>query len=123
MHHVPLVKPDGTVAQFIFTASSDGRLHAYDITSVGCAPAADGTAAVVEASLQHDTKGSRLTCLSVTGYLTGQAPALGDEDASSSDDDDTSSDDDDSSNADSEDVELLDSDEEDTEEAEWQGLA
>lgn len=69
---LPLAKSKGALAQLVFTSSSDGRLHIYDLSQLPASAPTDGTPLEIQPALAHDTKGSRLTCLSVSGYLPGQ---------------------------------------------------
>lgn len=77
LHHLPVSKPDGTLAQLVTTASSNGTIHIYDLSVLSPSQntGEDQEPQAVEPLLRHDTKGSRLTCLTVTGYMPGRAPS------------------------------------------------
>lgn len=150
---MPISKPDGTIAQLVTTASSNGTIHVYDISTLSATHSDDQDPQSIEPIYQHDTKGSRLTCLTVTGYTPGRAPtdiaklnpadeASSDSESSDSEISDSDDDDEDLEELDLEDIEGLSSteatseedgeeeaalqsaeEEEEEEEDEWGGIA
>lgn len=71
------------------TASSDGKIHVYNLTGLKLS----GDSEALEPVAIHDTKGSRLTSLAVTGYLQGARSAeLPEDEVSESEEEEDSSD-------------------------------
>jgi len=58
-----LARPDGTPTTILASASSDGTIHVYDLFSLP--PQASEKVAELEPLARYDTKGSRLTCLTL----------------------------------------------------------
>lgn len=83
-----------TPTTIIATISSDGKIHLYDLASVPTSAPEAGDKAQIQPVAEYDTKGTRLTCLTLADSKVNPGPVAsgkrkreGDNDEENKDDD------------------------------------